>query len=197
MQFLIFWTASESDKTPLGLLRLFSPEFPLNPAFGRFFFGKIDFEMKEGPINYVPKVSFFFFFFAIIQRNQAHRKTGPDVRLCFAGTSLDFKMRFTTTCTIDAAKPDKYTLDSGYTQDRTLIFIKTSLGNGVDTSRGVGSISVPYSWGTAENYSNLEKLSFPIRAEVEIEHVTNGKKEDKIIHSLKPVAVSKASSASA
>lgn len=109
------------------------------------------------------------------------------------------KMASVSTCIISGARPEKYTLDNGYTKDVTHVYVETRLGNGRDTSRGVGTVSVGYEWGTSENYaSTLENLKFPIKAEVEMEQITNGKgKNETIILSLKLLAVSKASSASA
>lgn len=198
MQFLIFWTASESDKTPLGLFRLFSSEFPLNPAFGRFFFGKIDFEMKEGLISYVPKVSFFFFF-CYHSKHQSTQENRPCRAPFFRRYIVGFQKMSAQVRIVSGANPEKYTLESGYTKDVTHVYIDTTLGNGRDTSRGVGKVSVSYDWGTSENYhSVLEKLTFPIKAEVEFDQITNGKgKNETIVVSLKPVAVSKASAASA
>lgn len=106
-----------------------------------------------------------------------------------------FKMASSSTCIVSGARPEKYTLDNGYTKDVTHVYIETRLGNGRDTSRGVGTVSVGYEWGTSENYAaTLEKFNFPIKAEVEMEQITNGKgKNETIILSLKPVAVSKSS----
>lgn len=99
-------------------------------------------------------------------------------------------MRFTTTAIIEAAKPEKFSMSDGFSRDRTLVYIPSSLGSGVDTSRGVGTIGLEYIWGTSDNYEQIKNLRFPIKAEVDAEHITNGKKEERILHSLKPLAVS-------
>lgn len=87
-------------------------------------------------------------------------------------------------------------MDSGYSADKTLVFMKTTLGNGIDNSVGTGEVDMPYQWGSSENYELIKSYPMPIRAEVTMQEVTtNGKKKEMVVLNVKVLEVSNSAKA--
>lgn len=80
--------------------------------------------------------------------------------------------------TILGAKRSKGVLDDGTAYDTTKLYIQTAMKKSEDQ---VGYASAEYNWGTSDNFKQLENLTFPCKADVVFEVVTNGKSSQVIV----------------
>lgn len=104
-------------------------------------------------------------------------------------------MKFTNRVTITGALPSKGILESGVPYDSTKVFVETDL----DDSKGIGTATVEYKWGTSENYQKIAHVLKAARAsgkpalfDADLEIVTNGKTQRTQVLELRPVAAVKA-----
>ncbi len=102
-------------------------------------------------------------------------------------------MKFTSTIKVTGMKFSKGTMDNGQAFDSTKVFVETELDASKDTA--MGTACAEYGLGKAEEFQKYKHLAdaFPFMAVAEMEIVTNGKTQKTIIHSLKPIDVTKVS----
>ena len=94
-------------------------------------------------------------------------------------------MKFTITARVTGAK---YFNDSveGQHYDKTTLYIETDLDDG--NGRCFGKCTMPYEWGSSENYAKISHLKQAFEADVTFEQVTTGKAQKMRVVDLKPKA---------
>lgn len=104
-------------------------------------------------------------------------------------------MKFSNRVIVTGALPSKGVLESGASYDSTKVFVETDL----DDSKGVGTATVEYKWGTSENYEKIAHILKAARVsgkpavfDADLEIVTNGKTQRTQVVDLRPVAAVKA-----
>jgi len=97
--------------------------------------------------------------------------------------------------TVTGSFPSKGVLESGAPYDSTKVFVLTDL----DDSKGVGTATVEYKWGTSENYQKIASFikaacdaGKPALFDADLEVTTNGKTQRTQVVDLRPVASVKA-----
>ena len=93
-------------------------------------------------------------------------------------------MKFKTNTTVRGAVTFNDTVD-GTRHDFTKIFVDVDLSE----QRGIGSCTVEYKWGVADNIKKIQELKFPFEAELSMEIVTTGNKQLTIVHDVKPLPI--------
>lgn len=80
--------------------------------------------------------------------------------------------------TILGAKRSKGVLENGTTYDSTKLYVQTAMKQSPDQ---VGFATAEYSWGTSENFRLLENFTFPCKADIELDVVTNGRNTQLVV----------------
>lgn len=91
--------------------------------------------------------------------------------------------------TVTGVKMFKGDVDGNF-YDKTTLFCRIDLDDSRGTAKGFTVTEFPF--GTSEEYAKLEKLPFPVRAEVEFQDVMSGKRFVRRVVGFKPLAQEKA-----
>jgi len=94
-------------------------------------------------------------------------------------------MKFQTQAKVMGAKKFCGTVE-GQNFDSTTLFIETEL----DTSKEValGFAVAEYKFGTSAEFDKMKHLTFPFIADLTVELTTTGKRENKAVLAMKPIA---------
>lgn len=92
-------------------------------------------------------------------------------------------MKFSSRVTVTGIKGSKGVLENGKTYDSTKIYVQTPL----DGSKGKGTATAEYSFGTSEEYERYKHLSFPLEVDVDLEIVSTGKSQVTQIVGFRPI----------
>lgn len=102
--------------------------------------------------------------------------------------SLGNEMKYTSRVKVLGMKAVNSTMD-GQTFDSTKVYLETPLDDTKGTAKGFASSE--YSMGDHKEYGKYAHLPFPFEADAEMEVMTSGKMTKVVLHSIKPVSVSK------
>lgn len=77
----------------------------------------------------------------------------------------------------------------GTLYDNTKVFAMTDMDESKGNAKGFATVE--YAFGKSEEYEKYKHLTFPFKADCELEFLTNGKTQRMVLSSIKPVAAAK------
>jgi hypothetical protein len=86
-------------------------------------------------------------------------------------------------------KASKGQMENGTSFDSTKVYTETPLDDSKGTAKGFAVAE--FTLGTSVEFDKYKHLPFPFEAVADLELVTNGKTQKTVMHSLKPVEVSR------
>lgn len=98
-------------------------------------------------------------------------------------------MKFIAKVKVTGMKKSKGQMDNGTAFDSSKVYVETGFDESKETARGTASAE--YALGDSTEYDKYKHLPLPFDAEAEMEIVTNGRTQKTVVHSLKPVGLSK------
>ena len=94
-------------------------------------------------------------------------------------------MQFKSDVVVTAFKASQGEME-GRVFNSTKVYIETGMLAG---ERSKGIVSTEYNWGTSDNYSKIEHLDPPFKAQAVMQQVSNGSKSKVILIDLVPEKV--------
>ncbi|KGW49678.1 MULTISPECIES: hypothetical protein [Burkholderiaceae] len=98
-------------------------------------------------------------------------------------------MRFTSNVKVTGMKASKGQMENGTSFDSTKVYTETPLDDSKGTAKGFAVAE--FTLGTSAEFDKYKHLPFPFEAAADLELVTNGKTQKTVMHSLKPVEMSR------
>lgn len=97
-------------------------------------------------------------------------------------------MKLNQSMTITGMKASKGEFE-GTAYDSTKVYAMTDMDESKGNAKGFATVE--YAFGKADEYEKFKHLTFPFKADVEMEFVTNGKQQKMVLHSIKPTSAVK------
>jgi len=98
-------------------------------------------------------------------------------------------MKFSAEVVVTGMKASKGTLENGNPYDSTKVYVETAMDESKGSQKGFATTE--YTLGLAAEFDKYKHNTFPLKARVDFEQVTNGKTTKTVMLSMQPLELQK------